>query len=360
MTPAHDQADHSGCRHVEQKGLGLKEFSTRDKKTVSVIMTIKNDAVGVAETLASLAKQSVAPGEIVVVDGGSTDNTVDVVRRFAGYNRRIRLIETDGGNIAHGRNLAARHATGDVLACIDAGCVAEPEWLERLIQPFRDDEETEFVAGFYRIEPRSLLEHVVGLATMRGQLDPIQPETFNPSARSMACTKSLWQRAGGWPEWLYYSEDTLFDHKVRRMEVRWHVAEDAVVHWRPRSTLRAVAKQFYHYGTGRGHTQINASSFAYNLRNLALLTVTAGLCFMTKWALAGLGILCVYFYVWTFHRKALRIVHRTGRGSAYPVCLVVMWAVLFFSLAGYLVGSLQRWRHRDRFRGRMEAYLAGS
>lgn len=323
-------------------------------------MTVRNDPVGCVVTLESLATQSRAPYEIVVVDGGSTDDTVAVIKRFAGVNRRIRLVESGGGNIAQGRNLAARTATGEILACIDGGCRAEAHWLQRLIRPFEFDSEAEFVAGFYRIEPQSLLETVVGLATMRGQLDRINPESFNPSARSMACTKRLWQRAGGWPEWLCFSEDTLFDHRVRALGAKWHVAEDAVVLWRPRASWRAVARQFYNYGTGRGHTQIGARSFAYNIRNLVCCALVAGLTAVTTWAFAGLAFLLAYFYVWTFHRKAVRVSRAVGMWRAYPLCLLVMWVVLFTNLAGYLIGSWQRWRDGDRFRGRMEAYLAGA
>ncbi|MCH7872985.1 MAG: glycosyltransferase, partial [Planctomycetes bacterium] len=257
-------------------------------KKVSVIMTVRNDPVGCAVTLDSLSKQSRVADEIVVVDGGSTDDTVAVIKRLAQINPRIRCVESGRGNIAQGRNLAARMATGDILACIDGGCRAEPDWLERLTRPFELDAETEFVAGFYRIEPRSLLETVVGLATMRGQLEPIKPESFNPSARSLACTKSLWQRVGGWPEWLCFSEDTLFDQKVRQLDVRWEFAGDAVVDWKPRSSIRAIAKQFFHYGTGRGQTRIGAADFLYNVRNIAFLIGLASLCFLTEWA--GLGL----------------------------------------------------------------------
>ena len=135
-------------------------------------------------------------------------------------------------------------------------------------------------------------------------------------------------------------------------------AGDAIVHWRPRGTLAAIAKQFYRYGTGRGHTQIGAADFAYNLRNVLVIATTATLCLVTPWAIGAALALCSYFYVWTFHRKALRVALRIGRVSAYPLCLVVLWIVLASNLAGYLVGSWQRWRDRERFQQRMEAYMA--
>ena len=174
----------------------------------------------------------------------------------------------------------------------------------------------------------------------------------------MACTKDVWVRAGGWPEWLGFSEDTLFDHKVRRLDVGWRFAGDAIVHWRPRSSLRSIARQFYNYGTGRGHTQIDAPSFRYNLRNLALVLATAATSLVWPWALAVLAFLMFYFYVWTLHAKAIAVARRTGRVSSYPLCLGVMWIVMGANLAGYLRGSWQRLRRQDRYRQRMEAYLA--
>ncbi len=329
----------------------------RASKTVTVVMTVRNEPAGCAVTLDSLATQTRPADEIIVVDGGSTDGTVSILHEYATGDSRIRLIEAAGANIACGRNIGTQNAIGEVVATIDSGCRAEPGWLDKLVRPFEDDPETEFAAGFYRIEPRTLLEEVVGLATMRGQLDPVRPETFNPSGRSMAYTKALWSRAGGWPEWLFFSEDTLFDHKIRRMDVKWRFVGDAIVRWRPRGSLPSIAKQFYNYGTGRGHTRIDASSFAYNVRNLALVLIAAGLSLFTKWAIPVAVLLICYFYIWTFHHKAVRVARRTRRWIAYPMCQCVMWVVLASNLCGYLVGSWQRRRDRKGYQYRMEAYL---
>lgn len=343
-----------------QPELDLSTGQVAPKRKVAVIMTVKNDAPGCAMTMKSLLRQTREPDEIIVVDGGSSDSTIELIQEYARWNPSLQLIEAPGVNIAQGRNIAVRAATSDIIASIDSGCRAQPNWLSALVAPFEQDSPADFVAGFYRLESQSLLEQVVGLATMNGQLDPVDPVAFNPSARSLACTKSVWKRAGGWPEWLCFSEDTLFDKKVRRLGVRWEFAGDAIVDWRPRSSLRAIAKQFFNYGTGRGHTRIGAADFLYNVRNIALLIVLASLCFLTEWAVLGLAWAFAYFYVWTFHPKAVRIARRTGKLEAYPLCLLVLWVVLFSHLTGFLVGVWQRYRDRERFEQSIEAYMANA
>lgn len=328
-----------------------------NRRDVSVVMTIKNDSMGLTQTLDSLVQQARLPDDIVIVDGGSSDGTLDVAKVFAETHPMARVVIAPGANIARGRNIGVADASGEIIATIDAGCRADPYWLANLIAPFERDPQIEFVAGIYRIEPRNLFEQVVGLATMRGQLEPFNPARFNPSARSMALTKSLWQRAGGWPEWVDFSEDTLFDLKLRAMGAEPYFAGDAVVHWRPRTSLRSVARQFYGYGTGRGQTQIESEQIHYNLRNFAMIAAcTIGLAF-SWWAFVPLLAFATYFYVYAFHNRAIKIVRRTRHRIAYPLCMVVMWTVLASHTMGFVVGTLRRWRGGNTLAKLRESYF---
>jgi glycosyltransferase involved in cell wall biosynthesis len=326
---------------------------------IAVVMTVRNDPHGCAVTLESLLGQSCTPAEIIVVDGGSKDTTANVVREFAARCDRVRLIEAPGANIAAGRNIGIAAAQSEIIATIDAGCRAEETWLAQLTASFSLNPEIRMVGGFYRIEPRSLLEAVVGLATMRGQLDDVDPETFNPSARSMAFAKATWAAAGGFPEWLRFSEDTLFDHRIRAMGIRPEFAPAAIVHWRPRTSLRSIARQFYNYGTGRGQTRIGAADFLYNLRNLGIMIALAALsCVEARLSPLLLAAL-LYFYVWAFHAKARRIAIRLHRPSAYWLALIVTWIVLASNTLGFVVGTVQAWLAPRQYMDRLRAYMTG-
>lgn len=325
-------------------------------KTVALVTTVLNAAEGCRELLESLKLQIRQPDEIVVVDGGSTDGTVEVIRQAAARDPRIRLIEAPGANIGRGRNIGIESVHCDVIASTDSGCRLDPRWLDEITKPFEDERRADFVAGFYRIDPRTPFERVVGLATMRGTLDPVNPETFNPSCRSQAYTKELWIRAGGLPEFLDI-DDSLWDEKIRSMNVRWVFAGDAIVSWRPRGNFRSLARQFHFYGCGGGHTQFTAESSRYNIRNIVLLAIffVMGFWMPAAWMLTA--VLFGYFGVHGYHRKSIRVMRADGRLRAYFVSLAVHWTVALADASGYITGSVQRWLDPKRYRDGMNEYM---
>lgn len=85
--------------------------------SVSVVIPAKNVAAYVGETIASaLAQDEIT--EVIVVDDGSTDDTVAIVRAVA--DPRLHLMTNDSAGVSSARNLGARHASGDWLVFLDA------------------------------------------------------------------------------------------------------------------------------------------------------------------------------------------------------------------------------------------------
>ena len=101
---------------------------------VSVICTVLNEGESIRRLMDSLVAQSRQPDEIVIVDGGSRDNTVAVIQTYAD-RLPLRVLVEPGANISRGRNVAIDAATGDVIASVDAGVWLEPVWLAELTRP---------------------------------------------------------------------------------------------------------------------------------------------------------------------------------------------------------------------------------
>src|SRR5688572_17674428 len=93
---------------------------------VSVIVTVLNEGKHLRDLLESLVVQE-PPYEVIVVDAGSTDGTVQIAKRFTQDFPGFHLHHQPGSR-GDGRNFGAQHAKGDYLAFIDGDCIANAFW----------------------------------------------------------------------------------------------------------------------------------------------------------------------------------------------------------------------------------------
>jgi glycosyltransferase involved in cell wall biosynthesis len=232
-----------------------RRMDNRPARDVSLVVTVLNEAGTVGALMASIAAQTVRPREVIVVDGGSRDGTQLHVEWWHGrLGCPLRLIEAPGTNIAEGRNRGIEAARAPFIAVTDAGVRLEPDWLERISDPFGDGQ-IDLVAGFFVPDPETVLELAMG-ATVLPALADIKPASFLPSSRSVAFRKAVWEGVGGYPEWLDYCEDLVFDLALRGRGVRAAFAPEAIVHFRPRGSLRAFWHQYFRYARGDGKANL--------------------------------------------------------------------------------------------------------
>jgi glycosyltransferase involved in cell wall biosynthesis len=236
---------------------------------VSVIVTVKDEAQSIQALIDSLERQSRQPDEVIIADAGSTDGTLSLIQRA---RPPIHALGAPGSNISQGRNAAIRAARHEIILVTDAGVSLPEDWVERLSEPFNADPGLAMVGGFFESAPRSVFEWALGATTLPRR-DEIDVNTFLPSHRSVAFRRSLWDSLGGYPEWLDYCEDLLFDMQVRELGHRVIFEPAATVAFRPRSSLKAFALQYYRYarGDGKALILIERHLIRYGVYGVALL-----------------------------------------------------------------------------------------
>ena len=107
--------------------------------TVSVIIPVRNEAKRIRQCIEGILKQTVPVHEIIVIDSGSTDGTLEILAEFP----KVDLIEIDGSTFNHGltRNLGAERATGEFCQLTVGDAYAYNDvWLEEMLKGFVDDE----------------------------------------------------------------------------------------------------------------------------------------------------------------------------------------------------------------------------
>jgi glycosyltransferase involved in cell wall biosynthesis len=125
--------------------------------TASIIIPTFNGASRIGHCLDALLNQTSGKNvEILVVNDGSTDNTVGVVERSSG----VRLISQANAGPAAARNRGALEARGTIILFTDDDCVATPDWLDAMLEPFQDPEVVG-AKGVYRTRQTSLVARFV-------------------------------------------------------------------------------------------------------------------------------------------------------------------------------------------------------
>ena len=313
---------------------------------VSVITTVRNEEAAIGQLLASLQAQTRPPDEIVIVDGGSQDRTVEIIRGYAASGAPVRLISMPGANISRGRNHAISEAASEIIAATDAGVRLPPQWLAEVTRPFASPQ-VDVVSGFFVADPHTIFETAMG-ATVLPQVSDINPESFLPSSRSVAFTKAAWQKAGGYPEWLDYCEDLIFDLALRQRGCRFAFAPNAVAYFRPRSSIRAFVVQYYRYARGDGKANLWRKKHAirYATYVAAPLVFLLGLRYNILWLalLAGALAYCLrpYQRLWPH----LRQWNTADRLYALALVPIIRVAGDVAKMLGYPVGVWWRLRHR--------------
>ncbi len=259
---------------------------------VSVIMTVKNEGENLRPLLDSLINQTLFADEVVVCDGGSTDSTLEILEEYKKY-MPLRTIVSRGSNISQGRNRAIEASTGSIIAVTDAGVVLAPDWLENLVQPIAGGD-TSIVSGWFEADPFTDFEVVMGATVLPSRAD-VDPDSFLPSSRSVAFTRSAWEETGGYPEWLDYGEDLVFDRALSEKYGPFTFQDRAVVYFRPRGSLRSFFRQYYLYARGDGKANLwPVRHLIRYFTYLVLLPFSLRLIWREKWAgwpllLLGIG-----------------------------------------------------------------------
>ena len=220
----------------------------------SLVITTLNEALTIELLLNALLKQTRQPDQVIIVDGGSGDKTVQIIQQFLKNNRShpvaknfvLKILKNSNRTTA--RNWAITQSRHSLIAITDAGCIPQPSWLEKLLKTYQDTQ-APIIGGFFFGLPESSFEQAVVAYTLQ-MPDKINPKTFMPTTRSVLITKTAWQKLEGFNTALSKNEDYDFFYRARLHNIPIAFAKEALVGWIPRHNWAQFIKMIYNFAQG--------------------------------------------------------------------------------------------------------------
>ena len=243
---------------------------------ITILIRTKNEEKYIEETLRRIFSQRCKDFEVIVVDSGSKDRTLEIVNKFA-----IRLLKIPPEKFSYGYalNFGIKNAIGEVIINLSAHAIpANDKWLENLIKPLRDWE----VAGVYGrqlpnlncnpIEKRDLLETY-------GDERKIQTQEITFSNSNSAIRKEIWEKFP-FDERMSFAEDIYWSKEVLGNGYKIAYEPQAMVYHSHQHSLKTIYLR--ELKRHRGRLQRGDIFKAKNLISLFLEGIKADFLFCIK------------------------------------------------------------------------------
>jgi succinoglycan biosynthesis protein ExoA len=269
---------------------------TGEIRRISVVAPMWNEARHIEQVVGDLAAQDFdGDVELIVADGGSTDGSVDLLRRAGGrHGLHVKILDNPDRWAAPALNLCIREATGDLIVRIDCHSGYPPDYLRRCADA-AEETGAENVGGVFVATGGTQTERAVAIAMDspfggihwtrhagegRVEVDTVPYGAFRPEA---------FERAGLFDESLVRNQDDEFNLRLRRAGGRIVLDPTIRIFYTPRGSARRLFRQYYEYGLWkpavmRKHGSVVSVRSLVPIAFVASLALLAALAPFSGWA----------------------------------------------------------------------------
>jgi len=222
---------------------------------VSVVIPVRNEGKKIGVCLSAVFSQSFEPCEVIVVDGHSSDKTVENAGSYP-----VKILYEDYHNRAGGCQVGVESAQGEYVAFTDGDCIPDKYWLANLIKEF--DENVVGVGGRFKDIGQGLWTRSINM-TFRTPFSGARSrwgkrrvmENLSVCGANGMCRRKDILRAGGFNVTLSGAEDLEFGKRLGKLGKLVYTPDAIVLHDHDRG-LKDFAKQAYRYGGWRREARL--------------------------------------------------------------------------------------------------------
>jgi succinoglycan biosynthesis protein ExoA len=292
---------------------------------VTIAMPAFNEEHYIEACIASVQAQDYPADriEILVADGRSTDRTREIIERLTAADPRIRLVDNPERLQAAGLNRVVREARGDVIVRMDVHCEYAPTYVRRCVETL-ERTGADNVGGAQRARARTFfqkalcaaLESPLGVGGARYR--SADQEGYVDTVFLGAFRRRVFETVGLYDPNAITNEDAELNQRLIATGGKVYLSPEIEVHYYPRDSFKALAKQYYKYGRGRARTLLKLGRFLGLRPMVPFFMVVGGAALILLPPLWPIAPAAAAAYLLATGAEAVRVGRRAG-AAAIPV-----------------------------------------
>jgi len=300
---------------------------------ITVVLPVKNEETIIADLVYEISSQFEKADELLIIDAGSSDNTLEILRLLASREERIRLIEASAMYPGLARNMGAQLAKNDNIFFLDAGHNIAANFFDCIRSSIDEKDDFVFVnrllidAAPLWYQANALLFEPIGVQIKENYYR-------HPKVSGMLTTKAQFARVGLFLGWRS-GEDREFLERIKKGDFAVQMIPACQMYAQPdRTAMYSLRKKIFYsldkQGRGVQRYQLKSLLFPGFSIFLFLLPLTLFFQMLTLAGVAGL-----YFFTRVFNR--VRQINRIPKNDYDSSPRVVLFATLWLCLSDLAV-----------------------
>lgn len=240
---------------------------------VSMICTVYNDQKEIESLLNDINRQTMIPDEIVIADGGSKDNTIELINNY-GYQSKcsINLLQGKRLNISQGFNEAIKNTKNAIIIIMSTGHRYDENFINELYEKYRKTN-ADIVFAPIRGNNKTKFSKLYNQTFLKGKYG-----SRIPSNHGVLVKKDVFKKIGLFYEkFIYAGEDAEFFDRARANNLYIECAENAIMEWDVPNNLKQFQKQVKGYTIAKMQIESLQIIKKYKLTYILLVTFITSL-----------------------------------------------------------------------------------
>jgi glycosyltransferase involved in cell wall biosynthesis len=210
---------------------------------ISVVIPTLNSGRTLEEMLDSLASQIYDNLEVIAVDGGSTDNSLEIL---SGYP--VRILRNDRRGVGAARRAGVDDAKGELVAFLDSDCIAPPDWLSKLYSKTQEHADAAAIGGIAKAKTPSLISKCLEYRLFGIEKGEVDIEVESVATMNAIYHKNAILAVGNFNLEYELAEDPELNRRLRKAGFKLVLSPQVVVFHDHPVTIRELVTKWFRYG----------------------------------------------------------------------------------------------------------------